>query len=492
MFDHDLFESGLDALPRIQPTETLYSWCARFHRLSGHSRAKSTSQILFGHPSVGLFHDFPGRLDYLDGVTNGLLGDITELGLKRTQLGLFTPFLNKERVEYLVKAMRTETGFVVRMRLGVFRSDLGTLTPLRACLQCIDEDRETASATCWRMEHQWQPTWICIRHGNALARAPSHCYSPHFSDWNLPREFAIDAWQRPQLSVDQFDRLAVIARWTAWIVAEGASRFNSEWLRYTYHLQARQRGWVAFDGSLRFHQLRDSFQKAYEALLPLDGMAFLQKANSVTGGFLGGLLRKHSGAGHPLKHLYLMAFLFEEPEKLLQSYERVKEVASTDGLYGVRRYLADMRVQHVEKLDLKRMQATSVGNELNVPSLKAVPNLKTRGEGSGCQPRVLTLELKMRLHALLFAGKDRKEIVAELGVRGAFIKDYLAKQPALRSAWLDANMRNKKANYRKSFLSVLDTYPGVPIKKIRRIKGNGFDWLYRHDLDWLRIHLPSM
>lgn len=492
MADPDLFDYGLESLPGIQASETLYSWCARFHRLSGYSRARSTSQLLFDHPSMGLHHDFPGRIDYLNAVTREMFGMAEDIVLCRTQFGLFAPFLSQEIGSNLIEAMRTGSGSIVRRRLGIFRSGFGIATPLKACRQCLDEDRATTPTSWWRMEHQWLPTWICLRHGEVLMKVPSHCYAPHPRDWHLPDEFSPNAWQLARLTRTQFERLAEIARWTAWIVTSGIDQFDTELLRYAYHLRAKELGWVAFDGSLRFHLMRDAFRRKFCEVERLDEMEFLRKTVGVNGGFLGYLLREHPGARHPQKQIYLMAFLFDEPGQMLEIYENVKTVSAADGPEGLNRLLTDTRVQLTEMVASEGISVNSASLRLGVPPAMAIRHLKSAGVEYDRRPRVLTPELQDRLKAMLITGKSRDEIASALGIRKAFIKDYLAERPELRHTWIQAHLTSRKASYRTHFLRVLEEHPGVPIKRIRRINGNGFEWLYRNDLEWLKTHLPEI
>lgn len=492
MSDLDLFDYGLDSLPGIQASETLYSWCARFHRLSGYSRPRSTSQLLFGHPSIGLHHDFPGRLDHLNAVTREMLGTAGDIIVCRTQFGLFASFLSEDLGSSLIEVMRIGSGSIARKRLGIFRSGLGTATPLKACRQCVDEDRATTPTSWWRMEHQWLPTWICLRHGEALMKAPSHCYAPHPRDWHLPDEFSPDVWQYARYTRTQFDRLEEVARWAAWIVTKGTYRFDTELLRYAYHLRAKELGWVAFDGSLRFHLLRDAFRRKYKEVEHLDEMEFLRSTVGVNGGFLGHLLREHPGARHPQKQIFLMAFLFDEPGQMLKIYENVKSVSTADGLEGLKNLLTDTRVRLTEMVASEGKSVNSASLKLGVSPSMAIRHLRLTGVEYDRRPRVLTPELQDRLKAMLITGKSRDEIASALGIRKAFIKDYLAERPELIHAWIQAHLTSRKASYRAHFLRVLEEHPGVPIKRIRRINGNGFEWLYRNDLEWLKTHLPGI
>lgn len=488
----DLFEPLPPPWPILQSSESVYSWCARFHRLSGSSKAPDTSRLLFGSPSVGLHHDFPRRLDHLESITRGLLGTAEDLALRHTQFGLFAPLLSKSASSDLLQAMGNGTGDSLRKRLGIHRSGLAISVPLKACRQCIEDDRATIPSSWWRMEHQWYPVRICLRHGEALLAAPESFYAPFPKDWHLPGDLSPDVWRTLALTTEQYRRLVTIARWAEVIASLQPNHFDMEILRPTYHLQAKTLGWVAFDGSLRFQKLQEAFQKTYRAVEGIAGMEFLQGTSGVNGGFLNLLLRGYPGVRHPIKQIYLMAFLFEAPAQLLKMYDEAKQIAASEGIGGLIKQLTDTRAQLKNMVATEGRSVNAACGELHVPPAQAIRHLKSEGVAYRRRPRVLTPALQEKLDALLVSGQSREDIASTLSIRKSFIKDYLAERPALRLAWAQGYEFKKRNRYREHFLQVLNEHPGVPIKRIRRISGNGFEWLYRNDLEWLRSHLPEI
>lgn len=333
---------------------------------------------------------------------------------------------------------------------------------------------------------------VCLRHRVPLVAAVADFYAPFPKDWHLPGGLSHDAWTTARLTNEQYDRLANVAQWTEFVTAASTLRFDAELLRYTYHLRAKARGWVAFDGSLRFHLLRDEFRKTYREVEILDGVAFLRSTTGVNGGFLSHLLRECPGIRHPQKQIFLMAFLFDDPSHLLQMYESAKDAAATDGLDSLRKLLTDTRMHLKELVATEGRSVNSACLELDVPPSLAIRHLKLEGVEYSRRPRVLTPELQDRLNVLLMSGESRNQIASALGIRKSFIKDYLAERPELRLAWKQADVAKRRAHYRAHFLLLLEEHSGVPIKRIRRISGSGFEWLYRNDLEWLKIHLPGI
>lgn len=108
------------------------------------------------------------------------------------------------------------------------------------------------------------------------------------------------------------------------------------------------------------------------------------------------------------------------------------------------------------------------------------------------RPRIVGTEKEAKLRKLLADGIARGEIAEELLIRPGFIKDYLADNPDQKAEWEQSLFAKRQVQYRENFLKVLSDNPGLPIKAIRRIPGNGFQWLYIHDLEWLRSVLPAI
>jgi hypothetical protein len=489
----DLFAGSDTPLPRAYDGELLYSWCARFHRLSGNAKARTTSLMLFGHPTVGLLPDFPNRIENFQRATRNWLGTTSDVVEQRTQFALHAPFLDLNTRQVVVAAMSGQSTNTVHQSLGINRSALAIATRLKACPDCINEDRITAPTSWWRMDHQWSTSYFCLRHLRRLRIMADRSSARGLSDWYLPGELHDDAWaSQPTLDNMQADRLLNAARWTAVLLNQQNVIFDSTLLRHVYLLQAKTRGWLAWDGTLRFATLRNAFAAAHRGLENLQGLGFLTGAQTVNGGFLGMLLREHPGRRHPLKHVLLMAFLFEDPQEFFERYEAAQLLAMTEGFEAFHKQLTATRARLVDMVGSEGRSVNAACLELGIPPMQAIQRLRKEGVAYRVRPRVLTLALKGALDDLLRSGADRNEISKQLKVRKAFIKDYLAVQPELRDEWSRAFAAHQTERYRKHFLQVLQENPTVPIKRIRRIRGNGFEWLYRNDRDWLVENLPGI
>lgn len=479
-------------LPRAFDGELLYSWCARFHRLSGNSRPKTTSRILFGDSVEGFRHDLPARLDHFAQVTQDHLGSAVEVIRDRTQYTLHAPFLDEKTRKTVIESMLGHDRATVSRHLGLSRSGLATAEPLKACPVCLEEDRTAGRIGWWRMEHQWPTTYVCPEHRCRLNVQAMGLPKKLLHDWHLPSELRAEQWEAaPTLDQQQIERLTHIAWWVRSFLQRQEITLDATLLRHVYLLQAKAHGWLAMDGSLRFAMLRDAFVETHRGLEALQRWQFLGNVATVNGGILGALLRAYPGRKHPLKHVLLMAFLFEHPEEFYELYLRCRTIADVEGGRGLERQLKDKQVRLIEMVKVEGMSVNASCRELEIPTTQGLKVLKKEGVIYRQRPRVAP-EIKIALEKLLKAGACREEIVKKLQVRKSWIKDYLVWLPGLRVEWEKALMAERAVRYREHFLKVLDDNPGVPIKRIRRINGNGFEWLYRNDREWLIEHLPGI
>lgn len=480
-------------LPRLLQDESLYSWCARFHRLSGNTRARETSDELFGHSTAGLRPDFPTQLYQFQQRTQHQIAAAEELIFQHTQLALYRPFLSPADLQSISHQMVSSGNRSIHQRLGLSRSGFGSTHSLRICPECSLADQSIVPTSYWRTEHQWISVWFCLKHQVMLREFLPPSHRGILEDWYLPNQIEREQWKET-LTLDQraFERFACLARWTIELVRNVDLHFEEKLLRPTYLLRAKTNNWISMDGSLRFHALQNAFSESHRGLEVWNGLAFLKDTIGNNGGFLGVLLRDYPGTRHPLKHILLMSFLFSDVDELACYYAEVKSISETEGMEGIRKRLTDTRA-------LLRNMVGNEGRSVNASSLalgispgQAIKHLKKENISYRARPRVLTAEIKTKLIHRLKSGTDRLEIAAELGLRNAYIKDYLAQHPTLRREWEDKNFEKRKTRYRQHFLDVLREHPSMPIKTIRRIPGNGFNWLLRNDLVWLQSNLPGI
>jgi hypothetical protein len=168
-FQYQLFDLDYSFLPQPFESETLYSWSARFHRLSTNSKSNLTSKQLFKHLSAGFRHDFPTHLNTFSEVTNQIFGAVDNLIYERTIFSIFSPFLPEKVVESIISEMREGGYSRIKNYLGLRASSISTIAPLKACPTCMRNNSDASSAVAWwHIEHQFPTVRLCPTHGDQL------------------------------------------------------------------------------------------------------------------------------------------------------------------------------------------------------------------------------------------------------------------------------------------------------------------------------------
>lgn len=489
-FEQDLYPGSLH-LPLPTKYETVYGWAARYHRLSASSDPTKTSKLLFGHPAAGLIHDFPKGLNHFVKKTGGMLGSINDVLQHRTVFGFHTLLVGSAR--------RSQLGGLVKAGCGggSLRRTLGlnklarVAIPLKVCMDCVAKSLSGSAAT-WNANHQWSTSLVCVEHGRPLHILRDDIFVARRNDFILPRDLDANCWgSLPSLSSKASAVLIEIARWTEGLLVEGARSYRPDLLHYTYHLRAKALGWLAMDGSLRLQALRDAFEGEYRGLAAVPTLDFLSDISGPNAGFLGLLLRKYPGHRHPAKHIFLLRLLFREQQEFSTAYSETESIFASGGADALEARLRDTRDVLAHMVGAEGRSVNSVSNELGIAPGQAIKYLKKVGVTYKRRPRTAAATLSS-LEQMLRSGTPRANIVATLNIRGGYIKSFLADKPELRMIWEAALIRHRTSDYRAKFVKVLGDNRGMPIKRIRRIPGNGFSWLYRNDREWLEERLPGL
>ena len=473
-------------LPTLAPGETLFSWSARYHRLSGNVHAAESSLQLFGDKRAGLRHDFPSHLDSLFRITDGLLGDTALLARERTLLGFFAPFLDEERNAAALTMMRGPSVARLKNSLGVLPSRVGAMHPLKACRACMATDLRELGVTRWHIEHQWPSVWVCRRHATVLQMFRNVNELKSLRRYTLPEDVDRSEWSAFDIKRARRKVLRRLAEFSSALVEGNRNGLDASIIRYAAIKAAAARRWITSDGSLRFQVVREAFAGYYRGLEVLPGFANLATVEKESGGLLGLMLRKYQGIRHPAKQILMLAFFFDSPDNFFEAYrdasiELAEGKASKYGVPLNRGWREELR-RVVEQENKSLSQAA---RDLDMPLAQVVRCANKDGIGYSRRPRVLNVELEERIRSLVAQGGSRDEIVRESGVKASFLRAYLAKNQEIREVLRSTYRQNELLRRRSDFLSFLDRNRGIPISHIKRVPKNGFAWLLRKDPDWL-------
>lgn len=487
----DLLGAAPNFLPKLLPQETLYSWCSRYHRLSGNRLAGDTSLQLFGARTAGFWHDFPSRLAVLSAKTSGDLPDPRELALRHTLLGFYAPHRSQALMEEAVLAMSGESVRSLKFRLGLPASQVGADHPLKACPACMAQDKAQYGHAIWRVEHQWPATWVCRSHGGLLVTCEARSKTRNHLQWVLPDTVAPQDWktagERTEVGKAFLLKLAQITV----DLTDQSTSLDKIGLRQTCLGRLQQRNWLLESGRANLGSIRAAFLLEAVGVSDLPGLGFIEAVNKADGGFLGQMLRKDRARKHPVKTLMLIAFLFESAEDFLHSYQH-QPPGTDDGLQYPNLAEDPRRKELANLLRQEALTVSAAARRLAIPPDKAMYWARKDNLPYQRRPRLLDQAKASLLERALLDGLDTHTASSRTGLPLATVRRYLDTHDEVRLAWNTARREQKRNHYREQFIQVLASNPGASLSQLQSRLGSAFSWLRRHDQQWLASRLPML
>jgi hypothetical protein len=428
----------LTFVPSFFGAETLYSWSARYHLLSGNKQPTKSSEDLFQSRQAGLRHDFPFQLSRLSKTTGGLLGPARAILNERTMFGFFAPFLETKVREKIATQMLGDQVSDLKRSLGLMSSRIDAKHPLKACWHCVKEDIKRYGVPTWKMEHQWPSVWICKIHGAHLKAVDGQLMPRDPRKWILPDDLSAKDWLPTRQKRKLMAKLLHLANVSIDVAEKFRNGMDPNLLRTAYLLGLRAKGLLATDGSIKFQRFRESFAAMYSGLSDVPGFGIVSGSEREHGGFLGLLTRQYHGRRHPLKHLLLIAFLFSTAKEFWAVYQDLhadnEALADRDG-WRSRKINQEWKVQLRRLVEIENLSVSAAARNLGVPLPQAIRFVRAEGIPYEKKPPVLTPEVKKALHGLALRGLSYSEMAATLQIKKSLARSFLASEVALRATW---------------------------------------------------------
>lgn len=461
--------------------------------MNGMSDVRVTSRALFGAPYAALCHDFPSRLAYLTArFQDAGLGEV-ELALRHTLLGYFL-VLQSRPVAYRLLALLTNGSLPsIKMRLGITASQVGGHHPLKGCDACVVEDTNRVGFAYWHVEHQFPSTMVCVRHARPLFIAWDPVTPVHRRGWLLP--IGGLGWQRVEVPIRhdcQLGQLRRLAEFSTKFASCAPATFEPTQLAKCYQRGLRDHGFVTAMGSLRLKTLVDEMRGRYRGLEDVLGFEALRSVTPDWPGLIGATARTAPRRVHPLKHLLMIALVFDTWRDFLVGYEEAgspnkeavepeEEPDPPDATEGL-----DRLTKH------GGMSISAAASTLGIATTTATQLARRAGIEFTTRPKVMKGACLQRIRQLLHRGWSSKRVSEATGTSVVSINRLLSGDPDLKQAWQTSAFLARRKIVRKSFLTLVQRYPDATVKELRRARAGDYTWLYRHDREWLRSAIPAL
>ncbi|AVJ25412.1 MULTISPECIES: TnsD family Tn7-like transposition protein [Pseudomonas] len=433
--------------PRLDwlPDETLFSLCSRQHLVMGNLDPATTSTAVLGLSEKFIKHDIPCGIAALEQNGFHYWGSAESILLHHTIFSVFVPFQNKIKIEDAIITIKGDRIDSLKYRLGLVSSGFGAEHPLKACPYCMREDVDAHGIAYWHLTHQYPGVLICPRHQAWLmVSTKSRRWSGRF-EWSLPTKDCLiqqassqKLWLRPaflNLANNVID-LAVIGR---------VMSLESCTVAATYRKAVLQGGGSA------------SLLDRIEPLRRFHLFESLPEDEKSTESFMNQLIRTPRRSIHPLKHLLLIDWLFDDLRSFLKAYDAevarlVQRVASTPSR--------------------KPDEQVSLSNA-------AAPTKNTP------RPKRLKGQLKEVLLSKLGKGIPKQKLCKELEISVSTINRLLRANPVTNALAIEARNSRELAEHRAQWQYLHNLHPELGVQALRNTIPSIYAWLYRNDKAWL-------
>ena len=477
--------------PQWLGDETLYSLCARYHRIAGHRLASTTCMNLFGHSRVGLSHDLPGHLTAFMTRTRGRLGTADTILLRRTIMGYYLPFLTAERRAEVTRRMLSDGPRGLKADMGWLATRFGAAHPLKACDACVAEDEHRHHIATWRLVHQLPAVWTCPTHATPLWVSTTKVDGLQRFQWLLPdaiqtqqRRFIVDStWSSK--SIEAATAMAVDAAAILALPALG----DQEFMATGSVLRRRLVDLGLASSAGRLHQA-----KVLSALLAhLDRYREFPEAPAlcVTGDAALASLRRaltpRDRQLHPLRQLALVQWLFGSWAEFVTVRVDATSSSADQGSHQSHRYPdgPDARRTRLRSLVCeKRCSIRQAAQQLGISTTTAVNWACVMGIPVRRRPKTVSTDLRRVVEAALRRGTAKRDIARESGLSMATVTRILLANPELRVGRTQMQFEALQREARKNLQRAATRHPEFGVKRLREIYPAEFAWLRRNDQAW--------
>lgn len=461
--------------------------------MNGRTDARHFSHQLFNKPYAALSHDVPSDVETLLFRTDLVANDAIDLVRDHSLLGFYLPWLSPDNANLTARHVKRGGIPDIRFRLGLPASIRTTLHPLKFCSACSSEDFASVGTSYWRSSHQSPATWVCTDHYQPLAVLQLEKPPSRYRQWFLPPNSKAKISQA-EFKPRDLETLHRLATFSAALSSMPTSALQPDQLAATYRTALRDRGLATARGSVRVRPLIAMMRERYSALKGLGGFGAIGSLSSEWAGFVGNIARRQFKPAHPTKHLLLIALLFDRWDDFLDGYANAKIEQQSDATVPIGRDLdRDRRVSVFCTLVSKeRLSLSAAGRQVGISPTTAVQWAKQNKIRYTHRTKYLDDDVIQRCCSRLREGATKTRVARECTVSLATLTRLLASEPNLRRDWQTAIHEQRRNTYRKRFAALLKEHTGVPLKLIRKIPGNGYAWLYRHDRQWLSENLPLL
>lgn len=292
--------------PPLYPDELLYSALARYHNYSGNESFKKTMRDLFGCETVCSVTDLPCNLEALSSRIPGKVISKEQLLQDHTLMPYYSHFIPHDRLKIIKQDMYFNNGSSIHMLLGQTANGVKPSKSLKYCTVCASENRVKYGLSYWQRSHQLPGVTVCYKHKISLCESNIPSSQRRNKHEFVPLDTITNNINTEKVIEGNHVSL-FIAQNSFYLLHYHSDKIVRKDLRNSYLQELQKINMLTASGRIKFFKLIQSFNNYYGCdLLELMGSQ-VEEGKQHT--WLHKLLRSSDEVIHPLRHILLHGFL---------------------------------------------------------------------------------------------------------------------------------------------------------------------------------------
>jgi hypothetical protein len=460
--------------PRVYENETIYSIASRsvLNDISG-SVSQGIENIT-GSRSIQLDAIFPSYLAKLAAHTRI---ELDVLICDFSLLPYFSLFAPEQARCNAVRALQNGNSSTAFKSLGLLANRINENKYHRFCPRCAVEQDFTYGEAYWLRHHQLPLVNVCTTHKCDLEQMPRKRKQLVFPD----------IYRSPVSSNNEVAlKLAEISQSLL-----GMPRFDLPKLRLCYAIRLIDKK-LATTKSLNIAGLRMQMRKYYETQA-LDVGTLLNETNEH--GYPANLFYAKNAAHHPLKHVLLIAFLFNHFGDFIVSYTNASE--ATKVALEARKAVSQTELDNVRRSDVITTLRSGVSLRQTIRHAKvSAATVRNIAGNIGVSLNRRSQTLPQMTHRAiiikLMVGLPTAFIAKQLGCTRSKVEQVLTGQPEIKRLRQQVRFYERRKLARKNVLSIIGKLNKGSIKGLKEHCYSHYIWLYKNDRSWLAKKIESI
>ncbi|OZY86061.1 hypothetical protein CBP51_03245 [Cellvibrio mixtus] len=460
--------------------ETLFSIAARACMLSAYPSASARDELLNSR-NRQMDSFFPAYVPELAEATS-ISKDL--LIHEHSILDFFKPFVPKKIYDEIYLNMLEGATKNIHSRLSLVANHLPLHVELRYCKICVAMDQVEVGCKYWHRQHQLPGTMVCVKHQiplstcsrsrKTLSLPPSEDFesiSNYCSTLSLDFSQACDQILNGKIDLD----------------------FNPQFLKATYLKALHKKGFACSSLRIKQNKLRCSLCTYWEELMD-DKLieAIFKKKKTTT--YPVNLLYSIKSIHHPIKHILIILFLFENLTNFLESYKRGvnpnnNPVLQTTPPKERKDPINILKKQILEMLSTGsglRKVARTLRTSIHFVKQTALQNQVEIDR----RPSKIFNQERRSIWRKLHMGRSTQELAKEFEVSVGAIEKILNTHPILIELRKKIRFFEKRTTERESLLKYINHHRTALRNEVRLNCNKAYIWLFKNDSAWLYEHLP--